>query len=89
MTTVAYPELKLRRDELRAAGLCINGPKAGGVSKNGIAHGPVVSGGKCQRCVDVHRGGRSSGPASETRIPDCESQQSDRDALATTDSRSE
>jgi hypothetical protein len=45
------PDVKLRHDELRAAGLCINGPRQGG----GI-HGPVISGGRCARCVCVHRG---------------------------------
>ena len=54
-----WPEMKVRRDELRALGLCICGPKAppGTPSrKYGIVHGPVVQGGKCQRCLDVHRG---------------------------------
>jgi hypothetical protein len=35
-----------RRDALRAAKLCINGP----------SHGPLAPGKtKCQRCIDVHR----------------------------------
>lgn len=41
-----------RRDRLRAAGLCINGPAEGFVSRNGIVHGPVAGAGKCQRCID-------------------------------------
>jgi hypothetical protein len=42
---------KLRRDRLRAQGRCINGP----IDPNKpTIHGPVVRGGKCQRCLDVH-----------------------------------
>lgn len=44
-----------RRAELRAAGMCINGPISGFVGSHGTQHGPVVSGGKCQRCIDTHR----------------------------------
>lgn len=44
---------KLSRDEKRAAGLCINGPLSGNVGKSGVVHGPVVSGGRCQRCLDA------------------------------------
>jgi hypothetical protein len=57
------------RDDLRRRKLCINGPKDGGVSKNGIQHGRVVAAGKCQRCLDVHDGPR---PVSLTvECPDC------------------
>jgi hypothetical protein len=45
-----------RRVVLRAHGRCICGPLEGFVSKNGIKHGPVVSGGRCQRCIDVKKG---------------------------------
>lgn len=45
-----------RRSELRAAGKCINGPLVGNVGMHGARHGEVVRGGKCQRCIDVHRG---------------------------------
>jgi hypothetical protein len=48
---VTHPKAKVRRDALRAAGLCING---GPRSK--VVHGPVVSGGRCQRCEDVKSG---------------------------------
>ncbi len=42
-----------RRDRLRSIGQCINGPEVGIVSRLGTEHGPVVSGGKCQRCIDL------------------------------------
>jgi hypothetical protein len=51
ITEVLHPKAKVRRDALRAAGLCING---GPRSK--VVHGPVVSGGRCQRCEDVKSG---------------------------------
>lgn len=41
---------------LRAAGRCICGPLSGFISRRGTVHGPVVRGGKCQRCLDVHAG---------------------------------
>jgi len=50
-----FPDLKLRRDELRARKLCINGPMTLVVLH---AHGPVIRGGKCQKCIDVHKAGR-------------------------------
>ncbi len=54
-----WPDAKLRRDEMRAAGRCINGTLDGSVSKrHGIVHGAVVKGGKCQRCQDVARASR-------------------------------
>jgi len=37
---------KIRRDELREAGLCINGPK----------HGEAVRGVRCQVCAEKHGG---------------------------------
>ncbi len=52
---VAYPDRKRRRDSLKARGLCICGPDTL-VSIN--AHGPIVSGGRCQRCQDVARASR-------------------------------
>lgn len=54
-----HPDQKIARDEMRAAGRCINGPRSGdphAPSKYGVIHGEVVSGGKCQRCLDVHKG---------------------------------
>lgn len=45
---LAFPKMKVRRDALRAAGRCINGPAIG----VGI-HGDVVRGGKCERCLAV------------------------------------
>lgn len=45
-----------RRRELVAANRCINGPKESDVGHRGVKHGPVVRGGKCQRCINVHRG---------------------------------
>lgn len=51
--------IKSRHDRLRAANKCINGPEVGNVSiRSGIEHGPVVSGGRCQRCVDAKKNGR-------------------------------
>jgi hypothetical protein len=60
------PARVLKRDEVersyannqralkRAAGVCINGPLAGGVGKKGVVHGTIVKSGKCQRCLDVY-----------------------------------
>lgn len=47
-------EVKIRRDALREAQRCINGPREGFVGARGVVHGEVVRGGKCQRCLDVH-----------------------------------
>jgi hypothetical protein len=47
-------EMAIRRETLRALGRCINGPIDDRPGRRaGLVHGPVVSGGKCQRCVDV------------------------------------
>lgn len=46
-----HPDQKLVRDAKRAAGICINGGP-----RSRVVHGPVVRGGKCQRCIDVHKG---------------------------------
>lgn len=43
-----------RRNLLRAAGRCINGPLVGYVGRHGVEHGDVVKSGKCQRCLDVY-----------------------------------
>jgi len=53
-----HVKMKVRRDELRRRRLCINGPlgQRRPSSRRVVAHGPVVSGGKCQYCIDVHRG---------------------------------
>lgn len=46
---------KKHRDTLRNAERCINGPKSGSIGRRKrIEHGPVVRGGKCQRCIDIH-----------------------------------
>jgi len=47
-------EVQLRRATLRAAGRCINGPLEDRPGRHGVVHGPVVRGGKCQRCIDVY-----------------------------------
>lgn len=42
-----------RRARQIKAGLCINGPSEGFVSKSGLVHGePVRIGGRCQNCID-------------------------------------
>lgn len=46
-------KLSTRRDSLRAAQLCINGPLVGSVGRKGVEHGLVVRFGKCQRCLDA------------------------------------
>lgn len=55
---VKHPKLQMRRDRLRALELCINGPLPVGERRNrrvgAVQHGPVVKGGKCQRCLDIH-----------------------------------
>lgn len=50
-------ETASRRDRLRAANRCVNGPLEDRPGKRGgIVHGPVISGGKCQRCLDAAHG---------------------------------
>lgn len=50
-------ETASRREKLRAANRCINGPLEDRPGKRGgVVHGPVVSGGKCQRCLDAAHG---------------------------------
>lgn len=53
-------ELAVRREALRAANRCINGPIENRPGRrNGVVHGAVVPGtGKCQRCIDVAKGSR-------------------------------
>jgi hypothetical protein len=42
---------KLRRDQLREEGRCINGPTIGDVSlRTGVVHGAIYKGGRCERC---------------------------------------
>jgi hypothetical protein len=59
---VRHPKARERRDQLFAAGICINGhlPE----STNGqirIEHGPpVTAGGKCKRCADIHKKSRGT-----------------------------
>jgi hypothetical protein len=48
-------EVQTVREQLRAAGKCINGPRVGNVGRGGVEHGPVVRSGKCQRCIDIYR----------------------------------
>lgn len=44
-----------RREQLRAANRCINGPLEDRPGKKyGVVHGPVVQGGKCQHCINTH-----------------------------------
>lgn len=43
-----------RKAVLRMHGRCICGPLDGYRGKHGAVHGPVVRGGKCQRCIDQH-----------------------------------
>jgi hypothetical protein len=54
MTDLLHPKSKTRRDMLRAVRRCINGPVDPTNRRGTIEHGPVVRGGKCQRCLDVH-----------------------------------
>jgi hypothetical protein len=65
--------MKARRDELRAAKRCINGPMEGTRGAGGIEHGPPVSGGKCARCVEVHDGPRPTNPGITVPCPVCSS----------------
>jgi len=46
---------KVRRDELRALGLCINASLKT-TNRAKVVHGEVVQAGRCQRCLDVKRG---------------------------------
>lgn len=57
---VMHPDAKLSRDQLRAENRCINGPRDPQKTKGllGVEHGKVVSGGKCQRCIDVWKKSR-------------------------------
>ena len=60
---VLHPELKIQRDKLRAENRCINGPRDPAMAAGraqGVVHGDVVRGGKCQRCIDVHSGERAA-----------------------------
>ncbi len=55
MKEILYPDLKVRRDALRAANRCINsGPKSR------VPHGEVVQGGRCQRCHAIKNGKRTA-----------------------------
>lgn len=48
-----------RRQQLRRANRCINGPLEDRPGKRlGVIHGQPVRGGKCQRCIDACRGAR-------------------------------
>ncbi len=63
---------KARRDKLRALGKCICGPADGTVGREGVEHGPVVAGGRCQRCWDAKRRVTSSAPRpSSITCPQC------------------
>lgn len=59
---IADPKGKIRRDKLKELGICINGQlpedaRSGRLFERPLVeHGPpVTKGGKCQRCVDVHK----------------------------------
>ena len=56
---VLEPLVKARRDTLRAADKCINGPLVGNVGRRGIIHGAPYKGGRCKRCWDLKTGGAS------------------------------
>lgn len=49
---VAYPDQRVRQDELRAQRRCINAPALA----DGPLHGAVLRGDKCARCIAVHAG---------------------------------
>ncbi len=53
-------KMKVRHDRLRAEKLCINGPAPWSLwnRKSFVTHGPVVQGGRCQRCLDLKRRNR-------------------------------
>ena len=57
MYRIHHPKLKERRDRMRAEGLCINGPAPWTPSPRPrhVEHGPVVAGGRCQRCIEIKR----------------------------------
>ncbi len=58
---VKHPDSKVVRDELRATGRCICGPRDPNTNvgkRHGVEHGPVVRGGRCQRCVDIAKKSR-------------------------------
>jgi hypothetical protein len=66
MLEVKHPKSKERRDRMRELGICINAsfllPRPDGTPRKPpafnrpmVEHGPVVAGGKCQRCIDVHK----------------------------------
>lgn len=42
-----------RRHLLMSVRKCIDGPLDGFVGRNGVVHGEVVRGGRCQRCADM------------------------------------
>lgn len=63
---VTHPKAKERRDKMRALGICINSSlvierKFDGTLRSPpcgqrVEHGPAVKAGKCQRCLNVHKG---------------------------------
>lgn len=61
---VEHPGAKARRDVLKALGLCINAALPPEYRRircrpSTMQHGaPVSPSGKCQRCVDIHKGKR-------------------------------
>ncbi len=56
LANVLHPNLKKRRDALRAAKICINS-SFNPTPRAKVVHGPVVKAGKCQRCADRHNEG--------------------------------
>jgi hypothetical protein len=88
MNDVAYPDLKARRDQMRELRWCICGPFAppGTPSRRcRVQHGPVVRGGKCARCLAVHRGSNRS-PKSQSRDDGEMGRAEMRDSLAPAES---
>lgn len=55
------------RDVLRSLNVCICGPKSGFVGKFGAVHGPVVRGGRCQRCLDIAKASHLKQPPKASR----------------------
>lgn len=50
-STIEWPDAKLRRDENRARGACINDTRA-------QTHGPATNGVRCADCAEKHKRSR-------------------------------
>lgn len=56
MNDIRHPDVKAWRDRLRELNLCICGPAPWALHpRSRVEHGPVVSGGRCQRCIEIKR----------------------------------